>query len=214
MVTCDGRVSRAGVRLGMVMVITLAAGCSSPWNSRAASAPAPAPRTVSYWARNADRVDLAQWTLAGQQVTGFVDSRWVNPADPFDLQSGSVNFAGTLRGTHLTAIAADGSGAWVGTIDNSRLSLLWTSGHARLKTTFVLANTADFDAAVQVLGDQVAAASARVANTNAAVVAAAKSRVVQAQQQLKTAARLAAVARADAGRRSAAKAAARRHAHA
>jgi hypothetical protein len=165
-------------------------------------------------ARNADRVDLVQSTVVGQRVSGFIDSRWINPTDAVELQSRSVNFAGTIQGTHFTATAADGSGTWVGTIGTSRLTLRWKSLGNRFKTTFVVADTADFDAAVQVLGDQVAATSTRLADARAATVAAAKARAGQAQLQLKAAQHLAASARAAAGRLSAERAAARRRQHA
>jgi hypothetical protein len=124
-----------------------------------------------------------------------------------------VNFNGVLQGTHLTLSPEDGSAAWSGTFDGSHLVLQWTSAGRRLTTTFLPARIGDFDTAVQVLGREVAAAAAKAADAKAAIAATRAAQAEQAKQALKAAKRAAALARAEAGRRSAAKAAAHRLQH-
>ncbi len=140
----------------------------------------------------------------------MIESRWIIPSDPVDLQAASVDFHGTLRGSQLEVEPADGSAAWQGLVDHSHLTLNWISRGTRLTTTFIASNVGGFDTAVQVLGNQVASASAQIANTKAADIAAAKSRVAQTAAAARLAAHTTAVARAAAGRQSAAKAAAHR----
>lgn len=190
------------------MVAMLTGSCSSSVKSQASSTSGRV--AVAYLAKNAKRADLLQWTVAGEQVSGVIESRWIMPSDPVDLQAGSVDFHGTLRGSQLDVKPADGSAAWQGLVDRSRLTLHWTSQGTPFTTTFLSSNVGGFDTAVQSLGDQVASAAAKIANAKAADIAAAKSRVAQTAAAARLAAHAAAAARAAAGRRSAAKAAAHR----
>ncbi len=190
------------------MLVMLTGSCSSSVKSGGASTSGQV--AVSYLAKRAERADLLRWTVAGEQVSGVIDSRWITPSDPVDLQAASVDFHGTLRGLQLEVKPADGSATWQGLVDHSQLTLHWISRGVPLTTTFLSSNVGGFDTAVQVLGDQVASASAKIASTQAADIASAKSRVAQTAAAARLAAHTAAAARAAAGRRSAAKAAAHR----
>jgi hypothetical protein len=211
-----GRRNRQGVAFaGVVVLAALVAGCSSGKSQGSPVPPVSVPvrALVSYVARNSGRVDRLQWTVTGPRLSGTIDSRWFTSADPIDLQGASVTFNGTLQGTHLTLSPDDGSATWSGTFDGSHLVLQWTSSGHRLTTTFLPAGTGDFDTAVQVLSGEVAAASDKAAAAKAAVAAARAAQITQTKQALKAAKRAAALARAEAGRRSAAKAAAHRRQH-
>jgi hypothetical protein len=209
-------VGRRGAAFAGVAVLTaFVVGCASgkSQSSPAPTASVPVDALASYVARHPARVDRLQWTVTGPRLSGSIDSRWLTSADPIDLQSGSVNFNGTLQGRHLTLSPDDGSAAWSGTFEGSHLVLQWTSAGRRLTTTFLPARIGDFDAAVQVLGREVAAAAAKAADAKAAIAATRAAQAEQAKQALKAAKRAAALARAEAGRRSAAKAAAHRRQH-
>ncbi len=206
----SGRIVRRWARGATIIgVVVLLVGCGGGKSGSSSSTTPPAV-IVSYVARSAERVDGANWTVAGSQITGSIDSRWVSPADPIGMQSANVNFHGTLQGTHLSATADDGSGTWVGTVQGSHLVLQWISSGRRLTSTFVSARLGDFDAAVQLLGDQVAATAARNTAAQSALIAARAARATQTKQALRAAKRAAARARAAAAYRSAAKAAAGR----
>lgn len=202
------RVSQLAPLTGVLMLALLTGSCSASVKSRASSASGQV--AVSYVAKQAERADLLWWTVAGEQVSGVIESRWIVPSDPVDLQAASVDFHGTLRGSQLQVTPADGSAVWQGLVDHSHLTLHWISRGLRFTTTFLSSNIEGFDTAVQILGNQVAAASANIANTNAAEIAVAKSRVAQAAAAARLAAHTAAATRAEAGRQSAAKAAAHR----
>jgi hypothetical protein len=200
---------------GVVLLAAFAGACGSG-NSQSSSGPTvpvPANASESYLARTAARVDRLQWTVTGLRLSGSLDSRWVTSADPTDLQSGSVNFSGILQGMHLTLSPDDGSAAWSGAIDGTRLVLQWISAGRRLTTTFFAARIGDFDLAVQVLGEEVATAATRAADAAAAAAATRAAQAAQAKQAQNDAKRAAALARAEAGRLSAAKAAAHRRRH-
>ncbi|HEV2644482.1 MAG TPA: hypothetical protein VGT98_17350 [Candidatus Elarobacter sp.] len=168
---------------------------------------------MTYVAHSTQRVDLLGWTANGSRVTGYVESRWVDRADPFSVQSGWINFHGTLQGNHLVVMADGRTAPWVGTVDAAQVVLHWSAPASAITTTFVAARAGDFDSSVQLLGDEVATASSNAARARAAALAASKAQAQRAADARRAAVRAAALARAEAGRISAARAAAHRRRH-
>ncbi len=200
--------ARAVAVAGVLGLAALVGSCSSSASSHTSSTSTPI--EVSYVARSPERADLLRWTVTGDRVSGVIESRWITRSDPVDLQTASVDFNGMVHGSRLDATPEGGSTVWQGQLDHSVLILQWTSAGKQITTTFRASNIGAFDTAVQLLGEQVASASTNIANAKAADIAAATFRVKQAAIAERLAAHAAALARAEAGRKSAAKAAAHR----